>query len=125
MSELPPFVTIGPPPPELELDDDNNNDRYGWPGRYGRRSALSDVQASKAFPEPVEVGPPEELSTAKVALGALRTGKINSRGPTRRNDLVFYVRLRVQRGKIRLFANVTFQSDRRTRSQRDLGPKHL
>jgi hypothetical protein len=65
MSELPPSVTIAPPPPELQLDEDNDY-RLDWPGRYGQRSALSDVQASKAFPEPVEVGAPEPLRIAKM-----------------------------------------------------------
>lgn len=66
MSELPPGVTILPPPPELELDDDSDDYRYGWTGRSGQRSALNEVQASKGFPEPIEVGAPEPLRTAKM-----------------------------------------------------------
>jgi hypothetical protein len=65
MSELPPGVTIAPPPPELQLDKDDDY-RGDWSGRYGQRSALSGVQAGKAFPEPVEVGAPEPLRTAKM-----------------------------------------------------------
>jgi len=65
MSELSPGVTIAPPPPELQLDEDDDH-RFDWPGRYGQRSALSAVQAGKAFPEPVEVGAPEPLRTGKM-----------------------------------------------------------
>jgi hypothetical protein len=61
MSELPFGFTIGPPVPELELDEDRSDDSYDWRSSYGRRSALSDVQASKAFPKPVEVAAPEAL----------------------------------------------------------------
>jgi Helix-turn-helix len=59
MSGFPPGVTILPTPPELGLAEDDDYRRFDW--RYGqRRSALSAVQAAKAFPEPVEVGAPQE-----------------------------------------------------------------
>ena len=64
MSELPPGVTIAPPPPELQLDE-HDYYRGDWSG-YRQRSALSAVQAGKAFPEPVEVDAPEPLRAAKM-----------------------------------------------------------
>jgi hypothetical protein len=65
MSELPSFVTIAPPPPELHLGKEDDGDRFDWP-RAGQRSALSAVQASKAFPEPVEADAAEALRTEKM-----------------------------------------------------------
>jgi hypothetical protein len=64
MSELPSFVTIAPPPAELQLGEDVDG-RFDWP-RAGQRSALSAVQASKAFPAPVEAGAAEALRTEKM-----------------------------------------------------------
>jgi hypothetical protein len=67
MNEFPPGVTILPPPPELELDEDDGYRGYDWRGGYGQRPApLSAVQAAKAFPEPVEACDPEALRTAKM-----------------------------------------------------------
>jgi hypothetical protein len=67
MNEFPPGVTILPPPPELELDEDDGHRRYDWSGGYGQRSApLSAAQAAKAFPELVEVDAPDSLRAAKM-----------------------------------------------------------
>jgi hypothetical protein len=62
MSELPPGVTIAPPPPELRLGDDDHFE--GW-GTHYRRPTLSAIQAAKAFPKPIEVDAPEALRTQK------------------------------------------------------------
>lgn len=62
MSDLPPGVTIAPPPPELKLNHDGDDYRYRW-GKFGGtdETALSAVQAAKAFPEPSRVDPLEVL----------------------------------------------------------------
>jgi hypothetical protein len=60
MSELPFGFTILPPPPELRLGKDRNDASYDWRSSYGQRIALGDIEAAKAFPQPVEVGAPEE-----------------------------------------------------------------
>ena len=65
MSELPPGVTIAPPPPELDLDEDLDWQRPDWRDANAARHGLSETQAATAFPEPVAVDPPETLRTAK------------------------------------------------------------
>jgi len=65
MTGLPASVTIGPSPPELELgDDDSDERRYRDSGQDG----LSAIQAAVAFfPEAVAVKPPEALRAAMFA----------------------------------------------------------
>jgi hypothetical protein len=65
VSELPPGVTIAPPPPELELDEDGDY-RFGWTRDQHYRFALSAVQAAKTFPERIEVDTPEALRSNKL-----------------------------------------------------------
>jgi hypothetical protein len=67
MTDLPAFFEIAPPPPELQLDDDDS-DTYGWRRYYHDRGpdGPSVIQAAKAFPEAIAVDPPETLRTTKV-----------------------------------------------------------
>jgi hypothetical protein len=60
MSELPSGVTIAPPPPELQLDDDHDYRFEHWASDR-RRSGLSAIQRATAFPQPIEVDAPELL----------------------------------------------------------------
>jgi hypothetical protein len=62
MSDLPPGVTIAPPPPELKLDDERG-DNYWYP-EHGNswRERKEDIAA---FPERIEVDPPDLLRTTK------------------------------------------------------------
>jgi hypothetical protein len=66
MSDLPPFVTIAPPPPELQLGKTDDRDRFDYWPRGPRSETLSAVQASKAFPELIAAGEPEALRTEKM-----------------------------------------------------------
>jgi hypothetical protein len=65
MSELPFGFTIGPPVPELRLDERQRRDDYGYDWR-DRRSSLDDIGGSQDFPKPVEVDTPEALRTTKM-----------------------------------------------------------
>jgi hypothetical protein len=65
MSELPFGFTIGPPVPELRLDERQRRDDYGYDWR-DRRSSLDDIGGSQEFPKPVEVDTPEALRTTKM-----------------------------------------------------------
>jgi hypothetical protein len=62
MSDLPPGVTIAPPPPELQLDGERGGDLWyqprGGPWRERREEPA-------AFPEPIAVDPPDRLRTVK------------------------------------------------------------
>src|SRR4051812_19539838 len=62
MSDLPPGVTIAPPPPELRLDGERGDDHwYPEHGNYWRERE-EDVAV---FPERIEVDPPDLLRTTK------------------------------------------------------------
>jgi hypothetical protein len=64
-AELPPGVSIGAPPPELELDTEEGTSRYDphyWQyDRHRRDDAEDNRRRAKAFPQPIVVGTPEEL----------------------------------------------------------------
>lgn len=66
MSELPFGFVIGPPVPELQINESRRRDGdycYDW---RARRDALSDIAASQEFPMPVEVAAPKSLRTEQV-----------------------------------------------------------
>jgi hypothetical protein len=59
--DLPPGVTIAPPPPELELGGEVDDD---WRSYRRAQPTLSHVQAAKALPQPLAAGSPDVLRTA-------------------------------------------------------------
>jgi hypothetical protein len=72
MSELPFGFTIGPPVPELRLGKDRNDAGYDWRSSYGQRIALGEIEAAKAFPQPVEVSPEEQMFGCSGSLDSSR-----------------------------------------------------